>query len=109
MNQTARDSYLAHLTVYLVVRCYETLLERGRVGNNFERRTRLVDVLKGPIRAHLRRVLTRLIRIERRRIRERKNLAGARIHHDGGAGFCTGAFDRAEQGLLSSKLNRLID
>src|SRR3977135_3291943 len=100
VNQTAPDGNLTHLTINLVLWLDQTHLNRRGVGDNLEGRAGLVDTLQRPVGPSLGRFFGWLVRINRRYVRQRQNLAGLRIHHDRRAGFCVSTLDRRAESLL---------
>ena len=75
----------ARIGVDHVGRLEQLLLECGRCRDDLERRARLVQILDGAVAAIVVAEASIGVRVESRIVRQRKDLAGARIHHDRGA------------------------
>ncbi len=100
---------VAGIAVDEIGRRNHALLERGRRGDDLERRSRLVDVLDRTIAAQL---LTRVairVRIEIGRVGQRQNLAGVGIHDDRRPARRTSPLDAVAQLTLGDVLQKLVD
>ena len=69
------------LTVHHVVRLHPGGVQCGRVGNQLEGRSRLVDVAHRKVGQGARFHVPRVVRVEPRRNRQRQNLPGVRVLH----------------------------
>ena len=96
VNQAAGHGDLAHLAIDLVGWSDQVFFDRRRISNNFESRSRFINILKCAISTIIICVLGGLIRIESGRISQRQHFTRLRIHNDRGAGFRVSAFDRGE-------------
>ena len=82
MNDASGDSDRAHLAINAIFRSRKLLLDRGGEGDDLERRPWFVDVLQCPIRSCFGFGFGNFVRIESRRVGERKDLSVAWIEHD---------------------------
>ena len=95
--------------VDLIGRRDHPLFDRRRRGDDFERGSRLVQILDGAVapRGDVGRVED--IRVERRPVRQREDLAGVRLHDDGGAAGGRVLFDADAQLAIRDVLQVLVD
>ena len=79
MNQPAREENGAHLTIHHFVRVRDSVFNCAGHGDYFEGRTGFVGGGDGTIHAHIIGVAPGVIRIKRRKIRQRQQLPGVWI------------------------------
>ena len=92
-----------------VVDADHVLFERRARGHDLERRSGLVDVLHGAVAPMLGRCARERVRIERRLVGQRENLAGLRRHDQHRAAGGAVARDRIAQLALGDVLQVLVD
>ncbi len=96
-----------------LARAGNPVLERGRRGQRFEGRARLIEVVDRVVAPHRGAHRPAVVRVEARRARERQDLAGPRIEHDGGAGTRAGlahaVIERALGDVLEGDVERELN
>src|SRR5262249_45012959 len=103
------DLNAARTGVDVRLRRHDLLFECRRNGHDLERRSRLVQILNGAITPTALVVFAIRVRIERRLVRHRENLAGARVHDDDGAAGRAVVQDALMQLALGDVLEILVD
>src|SRR6185436_14451354 len=87
----------------------EALLESRRRGDDFKRRSRLVNVLDGPVAALLGLGVGEYVRVEGRLVGKGENFAVARIEHNDGARCRFVVSDGVSQLALRDVLQVLVN